>query len=50
VDKAQARHAEYGTVFMVGRERGQREFFCLQKLGDKLRTAGDFSIDRLQHA
>ena len=49
VDKAQARHAEYGAVFMVGRERGQREFFCLQKLGDKLRTAGDFSIERLQH-
>ena len=50
VDKAQARHADYGSVFMVGRERGQREFFCLQKLGDKLRTAGDFSVDRLQYA
>lgn len=49
VDKAQARHSDYGAVFMVGRERGQRDFVHLRKLGDKLKSDGGFSIDRLRH-
>lgn len=48
-DKASAMHADYGAVFMVGRERGQSEFVHLRKLGEKLRSDGGFSIDRLRH-
>lgn len=49
-EKAQARHSDYGAVFMVGRERGQRDFVHLRKLGEKLASDGTFSIDRLRHA
>lgn len=50
LDKAEARHGEYGGVFFVGRRRDEREFMNLRKLGDKLDTAGDFSIDTLRYA
>lgn len=48
VDKAEARHVDYGPVFMVGRERGQRDFVHLHKQDGRLRTNGAFSVDRLR--
>lgn len=50
VDKAAARHADYGPVFMVGRERGQTTFNHLRKLGEKLGTDGGFAVERLRYA
>jgi hypothetical protein len=50
VDKAEARHVDYGDVFLVGRRRNERELMCLRKLNDKLDTAGDFRIDILRCA
>lgn len=47
-DKADARHPDYGQVFMVGRERGKTDFMHLRKLGDKLQTDGAFGVDRLR--
>lgn len=46
--KADARHIDYGAVFMVGRERGQRDFVHLRQLGGRLQTDGAFSLDRLR--
>jgi hypothetical protein len=46
--KADARHADYGPVFMIGRERGQRDFVHLRQLDSRLRTDGAFSLDRLR--
>jgi len=48
VDKAEAQHADYGPVFMIGRDRGQRDFMHLRKLDGRLRTDGAFSVDRLR--
>jgi hypothetical protein len=49
VEKATARHTDYGPVFMVGRERGQSTFNHLRKLGDKLNTDGTFAVERLRY-
>lgn len=48
VDKSSAKHADYGTVFMMGRKRGEREFVFLRALGGRLQSDGVFSIDRLR--
>lgn len=48
VEKAGARHANYGDVFMVGRGRGQREFVYLRQLDGKLQSAGGFDIARMR--
>lgn len=48
VDKAAAEHPEYGRVYMVGRKRGERDFFFLRALGGKLQSAGAFSVEQLQ--
>ena len=48
VDKATARHADYGPVFMVGRERGQDTFNHLRKLGNRLDKDGAFAVERLR--
>lgn len=48
VEKATAKHVDYGDVFMVGRERGHRDFIHLRKLGDKLESAGAFDIARMR--
>jgi hypothetical protein len=50
VDKAEARHRDYGDVYMVGRERGQREFVYLCKLADRLQSSGGFDVARMRHA
>ena len=49
VDKALARHSDYGAVFMLGRERGQKGFVHLRKLGEKLDTDGAFALERLRY-
>ena len=49
VEKATARHTDYGPVFMVGRERGQSAFTHLRKLGEKLDTDGAFAVERLRY-
>lgn len=49
VEKATARHTDYGPVFMVGRERGQATFNHLRKLGEKLGTDGAFAVERLRY-
>lgn len=49
VEKATARHTDYGPVFMVGRERGQSTFNHLRKLGEKLGTDGTFAVERLRY-
>jgi hypothetical protein len=49
VEKATARHTNYGPVFMVGRERGQSTFNHLRKLGDKLDKDGAFAVERLRY-
>jgi hypothetical protein len=49
VEKATARHTDYGPVFMVGRERGKSTFNHLRKLGDKLNTDGTFAVERLRY-
>lgn len=49
VEKATARHAQYGPVFMVGRERGKTEFNHLRKLGLRLETDGAFAVERLRY-
>jgi len=49
VEKATARHTDYGPVFMVGRERGQTTFNHLRKLGDKLSSDGTFAVERLRY-
>lgn len=46
--KADASHIDCGAVFMVGRERGQRDFVHLRQLGSRLHTDGAFSLDRLR--
>lgn len=48
VEKATARHADYGPVFMVGRERGQTSFNHLRKLDEKLDKDGAFAVERLR--
>jgi len=48
VSKAEAVHPDYGHVFMVGRERGKRDFVQLRKLGEKLESAGGFDIARMR--
>lgn len=49
VEKATARHSDYGPVFMIGRERGQSTFNHLRKLGEKLSTDGAFAVERLRY-
>ncbi|MEZ5461085.1 DEAD/DEAH box helicase [Dokdonella sp.] len=49
VEKATARHTDYGPVFMVGRERGQSTFHHLRKLGDKISSDGAFAVERLRY-
>ncbi|MGN6120408.1 MAG: DEAD/DEAH box helicase [Rhodanobacter sp.] len=49
VEKATARHTDYGPVFMVGRERGQATFNHLRKLGERLDTDGAFAVERLRY-
>lgn len=49
VEKATARHTDYGPVFMVGRERGKSNFNHLRKLGEKLGTDGTFAVERLRY-
>ncbi|PPT75605.1 helicase SNF2 [Xanthomonas arboricola pv. populi] len=48
VDKSAAIHREYGAVFMVGRKRGERDFFYLRELGGRLERAGSFDLDRMR--
>lgn len=48
IDKAGARHAEYGDVFMVGRPRGASEFVYLRELGGKLDNGGGFDVARMR--
>jgi hypothetical protein len=48
VGKADAVHADYGGVFMVGRERGKTDFVQLRKLGERLESAGGFDIARMR--
>jgi hypothetical protein len=48
VDKAAATHRDYGRAFMVGRKRGERDFFFLRELGGKLQSAGAFNVEQLQ--
>ena len=49
VEKATARHTDYGPVFMVGRERGKSNFNHLRKLGGRLDTDGTFAVERLRY-
>jgi hypothetical protein len=49
VEKATARHTNYGPVFMVGRERGHATFNHLRKLGERLDTDGAFAVERLRY-
>jgi superfamily II DNA or RNA helicase len=49
VDKAEARHPDYGNIYMVGRKRGEQQFLHLRKLGNRLESDGGFSLDRLRH-
>jgi hypothetical protein len=49
VEKATARHTDYGPVFMVGRERGQATFNHLRKLGERLDKDGAFAVERLRY-
>jgi hypothetical protein len=35
---------------MVGRRRGEREFYHLRELHERLETDGIFTLDRLRHA
>ncbi|HET8897310.1 MAG TPA: DEAD/DEAH box helicase family protein [Rhodanobacteraceae bacterium] len=49
VEKATARHTDYGPVFMVGRERGQTGFHHLRKLGERLDKDGAFAVERLRY-
>lgn len=48
VEKAAARHPDYGDVFMVGRARGARDFIFLRKLGGKLDDGGAFDVARMR--
>lgn len=48
VDKAAARHPDYGPVLMAGRRRGERDFMHLRELGGRLQTDGAFAIERLR--
>ncbi|KLD76825.1 helicase SNF2 [Xanthomonas hyacinthi] len=48
VDKSLAAHRDYGPVFMVGRKRGERDFFYLRELGGRLQSAGSFDLDRMR--
>jgi hypothetical protein len=48
VEKATARHPDYGDVFMVGRARGARDFIYLRKLGGKLDDGGVFDVARMR--
>jgi hypothetical protein len=48
VEKAGARHADYGDVFMVGRSRGQSDFVYLRALDERLQSAGGFDIARMR--
>ena len=48
VEKAAARHPDYGDVFMVGRARGARDFIYLRKLGGKLDNGGAFDVARMR--
>lgn len=49
VEKATARHTDYGPVFMIGRERGQSTFNHLRKLGERLDKDGAFAVERLRY-
>ncbi|WCF29168.1 DEAD/DEAH box helicase [Xylella fastidiosa] len=49
VEKAAAVHPEYGRVFIVGRQRGERVFHHLRVLEHRLETDGVFTLDRLRH-
>lgn len=48
VEKSAAAHRDYGTVFMAGRKRGDRDFVLLRNLEGRLQSAGAFSVDRLR--
>jgi hypothetical protein len=48
VEKSDARHPDYGQVFMVGRKRGASDFIFLRGRDGKLQSAGPFSVERLQ--
>jgi hypothetical protein len=48
VEKAAARHPDYGEVFMVGRPRGTHDFVYLRKLGEKLDSGGVFDVARMR--
>ncbi len=48
VEKSTAIHRDYGAVFMVGRKRGERDFFYLRELGGRLQSAGLFDLDRMR--
>lgn len=49
VEKVTARHADYGPVFMVGRERGKSAISHLRKLDKRLDTDGAFALERLRY-
>ena len=48
VDKSTARHPRHGAVFMIGRKRGDSQFFHLRELQGRLQTEAPFTIDRLR--
>lgn len=50
VEKSQARHVRYGDVFMIGRKRGETQYFHLRELQGRLQTEAPFTIDRLRFA
>ena len=50
VEKSTARHPRYGDVYMVGRKRGETQFFHLRELQGRLQTEAPFTIDRLRFA
>lgn len=50
VEKSQARHVRYGDVFMIGRKRGETQYFHLRQLQGRLQTEAPFTIDRLRFA
>ncbi|MFC6840555.1 hypothetical protein [Xanthomonas theicola] len=50
IGKHGAIHRDDGAVVMVGRERGERDFFYLRELGGRLRSAGSFDLDRMRFA
>ena len=48
VEKASARHVDYGEVFLVGRPRGGASFVYLRNLQGRLDDGGSFDVARMR--